>query len=126
MLRVRIFRILAIVVAAGIVVLSLIPKPPDIPVGISFADKIAHFLAYLVLGFLVFVSLSGGKRVGSALIVVLIVAGLCILFGGVIEILQMFTRRRPEFLDLGADLIGAVFGALAGVGLRRRLRRDRA
>ena len=121
MLHVRAFRILAVLIAAGILVLSLLPKPPDIPVGFHFADKIAHFVAYLVLGFFVFVSISGGKRVGSALLTVLIVAVACALFGGVIEILQMFTHRRPEFLDLSADLIGATCGALVGLGLRRRL-----
>ena len=123
MLHVRVFRILAILVAVGILVLSLLPKPPEIPVGFHFADKIAHFLAYLVLGFFVFASVSGAKRIGSALMTVLIVAALCALFGGVIEILQMFTRRRPEFLDLSADLIGAVCGALVGLGLRGRLGR---
>jgi VanZ family protein len=126
MVHVRAFRILAILIAAGILVLSLIPKPPDISLGISFADKIAHFAAYLLLGFFLFVSITGGKRFGSSLLTVLVVAGSCALFGGAIEILQMFTHRSPEFLDLGADLIGAVCGALIGIGLQRRLRRDRA
>jgi VanZ family protein len=129
-LHVRGFRILAILVALGIVVLSLIPKPPEIPAGFHSADKIAHLFAYLVLGFFVFASMYGGKRsgsaTGSALLTALIVAGLCAFFGGVIEILQTFTGRQPEFLDLTADLVGAVCGALAGVGLRRRLPRDRA
>ena len=123
MVHVRAFRILTILVAAGILVLSLIPKPLEFPGGFHFADKIAHFVAYLVLGFFVFASISGVKRFGSALIAVLVVAVLCTVFGGVIEILQMFTHRRPEFLDLSADLIGAVCGALVGIGLQRHLER---
>jgi len=126
MFRIRFRRILAIVVAAGIAVLSLIPKPPEIPVGIHFADKIAHFIAYVVLSFLVFASISQGRRGGPALAAVLIVTVVCVLFGGLIEILQMFTGRHPEFWDLTADTIGAVCGALAGAGLRKRLRRRQA
>jgi VanZ family protein len=126
MFHVRVFRILTILVAVGILVLSLLPKPPEIPVGFHFADKIAHFLAYLVLGFFVFASVSGAKRIGSPLMMVLIVAALCALFGGVIEILQMFTGRQPEFWDLAADLIGAVCGAFSGAGLWRRFRRKQA
>lgn len=122
MLHVRFWRILAIVVAAAIVVLSLIPKPPEIPVGIHFADKIAHFMAYVVLSFLVFASISQGRPVGPALPTVLIVAALCVFFGGLIEILQMFTGRQPELWDLTADAIGAVCGALVAAGLWRRRR----
>jgi VanZ family protein len=122
MLYVRFWRILAIVVAAGIAVLSLIPKPPEIPIGFHFADKIAHYIAYVVLSFLVFASVSEGKRIGASLTTVLVVAASCVIFGGLIEILQMFTGRRPELWDLVADLIGAVSGALLGVGLRGRLR----
>lgn len=126
MLYVRFWRILAILVAAAIVVLSLLPDPPEIPVGFHFADKLAHFIAYLVLSFLVFASITGGKRISTALNTILIVAALCLFYGGLIEILQMFTGRQPEFWDLAADLIGALCGALVGAGLWRRLRRKQA
>ena len=125
MLHKRVVRILTFAVAAGILVLSLIPKPPEIPGGFQFADKIAHFIAYIVLSFLVFTSFIGNARAGGWLTTVLLVAVLCILFGGLIEILQMFTRRLPEFWDLTVDSIGALCGALAGVGLRRRVRRPK-
>ena len=124
--QVRFWRILAIVVATAIVILSLLPKPPEIPVGIHYADKIAHFVAYLVLSFLVFVSICDGKRAGATLANVLTVVALCLFYGGLIEVLQMFTGRRPEFWDLAADLIGAVCGAVAGAGLWRRFRRKQA
>jgi VanZ family protein len=126
MLHLRLWRILAVIVAVGILILSLLPKLPEIPVGIHFTDKIAHFVAYLVLGLLVLTSISGRKRNHSALSTVLIVTGLCVFYGGLIEILQTFTGRQPEFLDLTADLIGAIFGALVGLGLRRRIHREQA
>ena len=125
MLHVRYWRILTAVVAVGIVVLSLLPEPPEIPGGFQFADKLAHFIAYLALSFLLFASISEEKIAGKARMTVLIVAGLCILFGGLIEILQMFTGRQPELLDLTADLIGAVCGAVIGAGLRKHLPRRR-
>jgi VanZ family protein len=125
MLHVRFWRVLAILVAAGIAVLSLLPKPPVMPVGIDAADKIAHFFAYSVLGFLVFASIFRGTQAGALLSTVLKVAALCAFFGGLIEVLQMFTGRQPEFWDLAADLFGAVSGASVGIGFRRRLRRDR-
>jgi VanZ family protein len=126
MLRKRVFRLLTLAVAAGILVLSLIPKPPEIPVGIHYADKIAHFVAYIVLSFLVFASVSEGKHIGAALTTVLIVAASCVVFGGLIEILQIFTGREPELWDLAADSIGAVCGAFVGAGLLRRLYRKQA
>ncbi len=118
MLSKRFWLILTIVVTVSILVLSLVPSPPEIPGGFHFADKIAHFIAYAVLSFLLFTSLFEGKKLST----VLIVAALCLAYGGVIEILQIFTHRQPEILDLTADLFGAVCGAALGAGLNRRIR----
>jgi len=126
MLHARFWRILAIVVAAGIVILSLLPKPPEIPVGFHYGDKLAHFIAYLVLSFLVFTSLYAEKRGSTVLSTILTVSALCLFYGGLIEILQMFFGRQAELLDLAADLIGAVCGAFVGVGVFRRIRRKQA
>lgn len=126
MLHARFWRILAIVVAAGIVILSLLPKPPEIPVGFHYADKFAHFIAYFVLSFLVFTSLYFEKRSGTALSGVLTVSALCLFYGGLIEILQMFSGRQAELWDLAADLIGAVCGAYLGVGVLRHIRGKQA
>lgn len=117
MLSKRFWRILTIVVTVSILVLSLVPSPPEIPGGFHFADKIAHFIAYAVLSFLLFTSLFEGKKLST----VLLVAALCLAYGGVIEILQIFTHRQPEILDLTADLFGAVCGAALGAGLNRRI-----
>ena len=118
MLSKRFWRILTIVVTVSILILSLIPKPPEIPGGLHFADKIAHFIAYAVLSFLLFTSLFEGKKLST----VLIVAAACMVYGGVIEILQTFTHRQPELWDLTADLFGAVCGAALGAVLNRRIR----
>ena len=118
MLSKRFWRVLTIVVTVSILILSLIPKPPEIPGGLHFADKIAHFIAYAVLSFLLFTSLFEGKKLST----VLIVAAACMVYGGVIEILQTFTHRQPELWDLTADLFGAVCGAALGAVLNRRIR----
>ena len=118
MLSKRFWRVLTIVVTVSILILSLIPKPPEIPGGFHFADKIAHFIAYAVLSFLLFTSLFEGKKLST----VLIVAAACMIYGGVIEILQTFTHRQPELWDLTADLFGAVCGAALGAVLNRRIR----
>ncbi len=118
MLSKRLWRVLTIVVTVSILILSLIPKPPEIPGGFHFADKIAHFIAYAVLSFLLFTSLFEGKKLST----VLIVAAACMIYGGVIEILQTFTHRQPELWDLTADLFGAVCGAALGAVLNRRIR----
>ena len=156
MLNMRSRRLLTIIVAASIVILSLIPKPPEIPGGVHFADKIAHFIAYAALSFLVAISFFNGKgRAGKdgsgntcaskgdsgqgngnrgsrvaetrrcgrmrRFTTVMIVAALCILFGGLIEYLQTFTGRQPELWDMAADLAGAVCGAVVGSGISRRV-----
>jgi VanZ family protein len=121
MFHLRFWRILAIVVAVSIAVLSLLPKPPEIHIGVRFADKITHFAAYLVLSFLLFASIFKEKRTGTALVTILTVSALCLFYGSLIEILQMLTGRRPEIWDLATDVIGAICGALIGSGLRRHL-----
>ncbi len=114
----RWWRILTAVVAGSILILSLLPEPPEIPGNVRFADKIAHFAAYAVLAFLLFTSLFKAKKLRTVMLVTL----LCLLYGGLIEFLQTFTHRQPEIWDLIADAIGAVGGAAAGAGLSRHVR----
>jgi VanZ family protein len=122
MFSLRFWRILTIVVTVSILVLSLLPDPPDIPGGFHFVDKIAHFIAYAVLGFLLFTSFFREKKAAT----VLLVAAVCLVYGGLIEILQAFTHRQPELWDLTADLLGAVCGAVLGsrlgTGIRSKLK----
>jgi VanZ family protein len=112
--------------ALGILVLSLIPKPPELDVGVSFGDKIAHIAAYLVLGYMLTRSsltslprsakLRLGMMLGSLAI--------CIAYGGLIELLQHFTGRQTELWDLAADTVGALGGVVLArfvPGAMRRL-----
>jgi len=138
MLKRRTLRILTIIVAASILILSLVPNQPQIPGGFHLTDKIAHFIAYLSLSFLVIVSYFEGwrsERGGSerpkrlaqmrrtALAAFVVVAVSCVLFGGLIEFLQRFTGRLPELWDLAADVLGAAGGAALGLAVLGRIRR---
>jgi VanZ family protein len=106
-------------VAVVIAALSLLPVPqPQLP-RLDFLDKILHALAYLCLSFLLFASQLPGPRLRLALVSV--VGSL--LLGGLIELLQPLTLRRRELADLGADLAGAVAGALLAFALVGPLKR---
>jgi VanZ family protein len=94
--------------AAGVALLaviiwgSLTPSLPDIQAPLPQFDKIEHIGAYLLLT--AWFSAAFPKRwpwiaVGFAV------------FGGLIEILQGYTGRDPDWFDWFADCIGAGLGA---------------
>jgi VanZ family protein len=93
---------------AGILMLALIiwgsltPSLPDIHVPVPQFDKLEHIGAYLLLT--AWFSAAYPKRW------LWIAVGFAI-FGGVIEILQGYTGRDPDWFDWYADCIGAGLGA---------------
>jgi len=103
-------------VAAAILVLSLIPRPPDITGGFRYGDKLAHFAAYFVLSLLVAVTAARRTRLKTWILAV--AAGL--LYGALIEFLQYFTPRQMEALDLAFNLAGSLCGASVSLPLMRR------
>ena len=107
--------------AVTIAVFSLIPKPPDIDAGFRYTDKIAHFIAYFGLSFLVAVCIGIGKKRGAWLFA----AAATFFYGAVIEGLQSFTPRQVEGLDLLANLAGSLCGAFLCAWIGRRSRKER-
>ena len=91
--------------------LSLTSKPPEIP-GVFGWDKFLHAGAYGLLALLVIQLLvvylpnHFPLYVASSL--------LCILYGGMIEVLQLVTDagRTAEWWDLVADIIGVVLACV--------------
>ena len=89
-------------------------------------DKLAHVLAYGVLGILFLLPLCGGRllqiRGGTAAMAVL----LATLYGAFDEVHQAFTPdRSPDVRDLLADCLGAALGIAAIlllIAIARRLR----
>jgi VanZ family protein len=66
-------------------------------------DKAQHFTAYFGLALLA--ALGWGRRMRARAIL-----GAVLLLGGVLEILQAFVGRDAQWLDMGANTLGAVTG----------------
>lgn len=92
-------------------VLAHIPIPQLVRrAGVS--DKSLHFLAYLVLVFLLWFAVSSDKKVnwrrGAAWLILLVVA----LYGAVDELSQPLAGRTCDMMDLVANLVGALVGLI--------------
>lgn len=103
------------ILAAAILILSLTPRPVQLPDTMKNQDKIEHAIAYFALAFSAFLAWEG-KTARSRTIprLFLIVLG-CTLYGGIIEILQSFVGRNMEFLDFISDATGAFLGSFAAM-----------
>ena len=101
-------------VAAAILVLSLIPDPPIELGWLANADKVQHWVAYLVLGFLVYLTIQHGEK--RRLAIVGLSVALCTIYGGLIEVLQTFTGRSADAIDFFVNMFGASAGAVASLG----------
>ena len=81
-------------------------------------DKLLHFAAFVVLGATIGLSLAARRRAG---IVTMLCAWLAIgLYGLFDELTQPLVGRDREWLDWGADLLGAICGLLLVSALARR------
>ena len=96
---------------------ELTPHPPQLT-GLLDWDKADHFIAYFGLVGLATMVLGLRPRLAAA------IAGV-ILLSGALEILQAYTGRDAELLDLVANCLGALTGTLVGVAFLLLLR-DRA
>jgi VanZ family protein len=89
----------------GVIVMSLIPNPPDF-VPIEQGDKVEHIVAYGSLMFW-FAQVYGALRTRA------IVAGLLIALGIAIEYVQGWTGWRDfSYADMAADAAGVALGWL--------------
>jgi VanZ family protein len=88
----------------------LIPNPPELVSGLSFVDKIEHFLAFFILNLLFIIWLNGGEF--RRFTVLALSAVILAIYGALMELLQHFTGRTAEFADFIADLAGIVAGGL--------------
>lgn len=122
--------VILILFATGILVLSLLP---DVPVNVQLfmgLDKVQHWLAYSVLGFLVLLTIN--SRGGSLPVYYAICVFSCTMYGGLIEVLQGFTGRTPETADFFVNMFGAASGGVAALGFieisrnRRKKGEDRS
>ena len=96
-------------IALIILILSLVPKPPEIISEFALSDKLMHLAAYIALAFSMGFILPKSFTVKTITICIIISSSL---FGGLIEFLQGFTGRSPELLDLVFDTAGAIIGVI--------------
>lgn len=110
-LRKRSDYIPAVLVTAGVIVLSLWENP-YMPSSVQVGDKTLHGLMYAVLAaswaFPVY------RRAHTHVISCLYIWVACTVFGALMEMLQRFCTltRSGEMADLYADAIGALAGAV--------------
>lgn len=102
---------LSLGLAAVIGVLTLLPQPP-MPKGPQGIDKLYHVLAFAALAF------PTGLLQPRMLI---LVAPLAMLYGGIIEVIQPIFGRTADLNDLMADGTGILTGIVLGLVLRRWL-----
>jgi VanZ family protein len=97
---------------------SSIPRLPGNPFGLpQWSDKVAHFLEYLVLAFLFYRGVHGGRsRARFPAWFVVLATGLVI--ASIDEYHQLYIPGRDANIwDWTADMAGIVTGAL--IGMRR-------
>ena len=101
---------------------SSLPDPGGPPGGIS--DKTAHVLIYAALGASLVRALAGGRITAMTLTRIVLAAALGTLYGVSDEIHQHFVPpRTPDILDVVADSIGAILGAIVMTLVARLLLR---
>jgi VanZ family protein len=107
----HLWALLGSLLLAAILVLALMPDPPQLP--LSYNDKTTHALAFMAL-MIWFSGVIEMRRL--PMLAICLVA-----YGVLIELLQSLTvSRQPELLDVGADIAGILLGwILAIAGLRR-------
>ena len=108
---------LLVAVASIILVVSLIPGMPKSS-KMPHIDKIGHGVAYALLAFLLFGVLRIPVRSETWTIILSLLG--CVVYGGIIELLQGVTGRSSEFLDLVSDFAGSSAGASLAMLASRR------
>ena len=88
-----------------VVISSLLPQD-QISIQIPFTDKVVHLLTYFILTFIALLS-SNQKHSLLTILAIQILIGVCV------EVAQSFIPgSTPEFLDVLANSLGVLFGAL--------------
>jgi len=109
--RQKITIILLILYWSVLLILAHIPIPQLIrEAGVS--DKSLHFLAYLVLTFLFWFSIRPNEKVNWRKFSVWLVLIIITIYGAVDELVQKYTGRNCDAMDIAANLAGILAGLL--------------
>lgn len=113
---------IALLVAACIVLLSLLPIPDmKVDVNVPLADKWTHMVMYGVLTLIIWFEYQRSHRQWNVQKLVLYAFLAPIAFGGLMELAQLYltTCRSGEWLDFAANTIGVCIGCLGGLLMKR-------
>ena len=112
--RRKLITILLILYWPLIFVLSHIPiaNIPPWVIQAATSDKALHYLAYLVLVFLLWFAISPDSKVNWRRQIVWWVLSAVIWYGALDEWLQGYVGRNPDIMDFLADLAGALTGLI--------------
>jgi hypothetical protein len=97
-----------------IFILSHIPiaRIPPWVIQTTTSDKALHYLAYLILVFLLWFAISPDSKVNWRRPIVWWVLSAVIWYGALDEWLQGYVRRTPDVMDFFADLSGVLTGLI--------------
>ena len=112
------------IVTVAIVVLCTIPVPEQAPMSdVPLIDKWVHMVMYGGLVFVMWVDrvVRNKQRFSWVARVVMLLYAAAL--GGAMELVQAYltTCRSGDWVDFEADVVGALLGVLACMGLNRRL-----
>ncbi len=113
--RRAIFSVLTVIIALLIATLSLLPLE-DLP-KVRGSDKTHHLIAYVALACCWTLAVADTRRQ------LLKILSLATSFGILIELLQPYTNRHFDYLDIVVNFLGVSIGLLAGYALGQLLAR---
>jgi VanZ family protein len=96
---------------ASLIFLAHIPIPESVR-SAHVSDKSLHFLAYLVLTFLLWFSIKPQQKVNWGKFTVWIILVGLTAYGAIDEVIQSFVGRTCDIFDISANLSGIIFGLL--------------
>lgn len=114
---------IALLVAACIVLLSLLPIPDmKVDVNVPLADKWTHMVMYAVLTLAIWFDYLRQHQHLNALKLICFAFFAPIAMGGLLELAQahLTTCRSGEWLDFVANTIGVCIGTIGGQLMKRR------
>ena len=119
---------IALLVAACIVLLSLLPIPDmKVDVNVPLADKWTHMVMYGVLTLAIWYDYRRSHRKRNAWKLLLFAFLAPIAMGGVLELMQAYltTCRSGEWLDFVANTIGVCLGTILGLLIKLQTKRNK-
>ena len=112
---------LALLIAVGIVLLSMLPIPDmKVDIQVPLADKWTHMVMYGVLTLIIWLEYRRSHHQWNTLKLLLLAFLAPIAMGGVLELAQanLTSCRSGEWLDFVANTIGVCLGCALGLLIR--------